>query len=72
MAIVFYDTLANSHREIVMKYGTFNLAERGGTDVYHRAKIREPLITLEMANNREFIRKLRSFILFYVTRLCRN
>lgn len=55
-----------------MKYGTFNLAERGGADVYHRAKIREPLITLEMANNHEFIRKLRSFILFYVTRLCKN
>lgn len=55
-----------------MKYGTFNLAKRGGADVYHRAKIREPLITLKIANNREFIRKLRSFILFYVMRLCRE
>lgn len=51
-----------------MKYGTFNLAKRGGADVYHRAKIREPLITLEMANNREFIRKLRSFLLVHGTR----
>jgi len=72
VAIVFYDTLANSRREIVMKYGTFNLAKRGSARVYHHAKIREPLITLEIANNREFIRKLRSFILFYVMRLCRN
>lgn len=40
-----------------MKYSTFNLVKRD--DVHHHAKMRESLITIVMAGNHEFIKKLR-------------